>query len=169
MYKLRELQRQDLLAINNWRNTPALIELLGAPFRFINMEVEESWFENYMRNRNTCIRCAIVEDGLDNILGLVSLTNMNAIHRTAEFHIMIGDSCNFGKGIGTFAATTMIKHAFENMNIRRIELNVLRDNERARKLYEKVGFKKEGIREKAVYKSGEYKDLVMYALLKQEG
>lgn len=55
MYKLRELERKDLEQINKWRNDPELIELLGAPYRFINLEVDTKWYENYMGNRNSAI------------------------------------------------------------------------------------------------------------------
>lgn len=51
MYKLRELERKDLNIINKWRNEPELISLLGAPFRYINLDVDIKWFENYMANR----------------------------------------------------------------------------------------------------------------------
>lgn len=51
------------------------------------------------KNQNTTIRCAIVEaTDEDNILSLVSLTNINFIKRSAEFHIMIGDTKNRGNG-----------------------------------------------------------------------
>ena len=40
MYRLRELQRDDLREINIWRNNPDLIKFLGAPFRFINLDTD---------------------------------------------------------------------------------------------------------------------------------
>ena len=40
MYKLRELERKDLKKINSWRNDEEIISLLGAPYRFINQEVD---------------------------------------------------------------------------------------------------------------------------------
>ena len=45
MYKLRELERKDLKKINSWRNDEEIIALLGAPYRFINQEVDEKWYE----------------------------------------------------------------------------------------------------------------------------
>ena len=42
MYKLRELERKDLIIINSWRNDYELIEQLGAPFRYINLEVDQN-------------------------------------------------------------------------------------------------------------------------------
>lgn len=56
MYHLRELERKDLKTINCWRNDPELIAVLGAPFRYINLDVDENWFDGYMSNRGTQVR-----------------------------------------------------------------------------------------------------------------
>lgn len=132
MFRLRELERKDLQEINKWRNNPELIELLGAPFRYINLDVDVKWFESYMNNRGNAVRCAITELNKDDILGLVSLVSINYMNQSAEFHIMIGDKANQGRGIGTFAVKEMLNHAFNNMNLQRVELTVLEDNERAK-------------------------------------
>ena len=110
MYKLRELSRKDLMEINRWRNNPELIKLLGAPFRYIDVQIDERWYENYLSNRNTAIRCAIVNES-DEILGLVSLLEIDRLNQSAEFNIMIGDTNNQGKGIGTFAIKGILQHA----------------------------------------------------------
>jgi len=168
MYKLRELRKEDLPKINEWRNDSELINHLGAPFRYINLEVDYKWYDNYMQKRDTTIRCAIVEaTGEDNILGLVSLTDINFINQSAVFHIMIGDMENRGKGIGYFATTEILKHAFNNVNLNRIELGVLESNTRALRLYEKIGFKREGVKRQSIYKNGKYVNMIMMAILKE--
>lgn len=167
MYRLRELERKDLREINKWRNDKDLIDCLGATFRFINNEVDEKWFDNYMSSRNTQVRCSIVDES-DNILGLVSLVKIDNINQSAELHIMIGGLNNRGKGIGTFAVKGVLNHAFFNLNLNRIELTVLSNNERAIALYEKIGFKREGIKRKARYKNGKFVDMILYSLLKDE-
>ena len=168
MFRLRELERKDLPEINKWRNDPELISFLGAPYRYINLVVDEKWFDSYMANRNSTVRCAIVSDDSDTILGLISLTDINYLNQSATLHIMIGKSDNQEKGIGTFAVKEMVSHAFYNMNLQRVELDVLTDNERAIHLYEKVGFVREGTKRKAVYKNGEFKDMLIYGILKSE-
>lgn len=168
MLYLRELERDDLPVINRWRNDPKLIALLGAPFRYINPEVDTRWFETYMGNRGNAVRCVIMEEGSDEILGLVSLVSINYINQSAEFHIMIGDIQNQGRGIGTYAVHAMLRHAFDNMNLQRVELSVLEDNERAKHLYEKCGFVYEGRKRKANYKDGKFVDMLMYSILKSE-
>lgn len=168
MFYLRELERKDLNIINKWRNDPELIEFLGAPFRYINLDVDVKWYESYMNNRGNVVRCAITEDDKDDILGLVSLVSINYMNQSAEFHIMIGDIQNQGRGIGTYAVNTMLNHAFNNMNLQRVELTVLEENVRARHLYEKCGFVYEGRKRKAKFKNGKFVDMLMYSILKTE-
>lgn len=168
MFYLRELERKDLEKINKWRNDPELIDFLGAPFRYINLDVDIKWYESYMSNRGNAVRCAITSDDRDDILGLVSLVSVNYMNQSAEFHIMIGHKENQGKGIGTFAVREMLNHAFNNMNLQRVELTVLEDNKRAKNLYEKCGFVYEGRKRKAKYKNGKFVDMLMYSILKPE-
>ena len=48
MYKLRGLRNEDILNINNWRNDSEMINHLGAPFRYINLDVDYRWYDNYI-------------------------------------------------------------------------------------------------------------------------
>lgn len=167
MYRLRELERKDIETINRWRNDPELIECLGAPFRFINADVDQRWYDQYMNSRNSCVRCAVVDES-NEILCLVSLMSIDNVNRSAHLHIMIGGAEHRGKGIGTFAVRALISHAFNNLNLRRIELGVLTNNAAAIRLYEKTGFVREGVKRQAVYKNGKYVDLIMMGLLRTD-
>lgn len=169
MYGLRELQREDIQKINNLRNNEELVSLLGGTFRFINIDVDYKWYDNYMNNRDKSVRCAIVEaENKQDILGLVSLTNIDLLNQSSIFHIIIGDSNVRDKGLGYFATSKILLHAFKNMNLHRIELSVLTNNIPAIKLYEKVGFKKEGISRQSVYKEGQFVDVQIMSILKNE-
>lgn len=169
MFKLRELAKDDIKTINKWRNDPELIACLGAPFRFINEDVDADWYSGYMRSRSSCVRCAIVDsENESEILGLVSLVSINNVNRSGELHIMIGGADNRGKGMGTFAVRSMIEHAFYNLNLRRIELGVLETNKAAKALYEKCGFVLEGTKRQYCYKNGSYVDMLMMAVLRDE-
>lgn len=167
MYKLREIARKDIITINKWRNNDKLISNLGAPFRYINEEVDNNWYDNYMKNRANSVRCAITDED-DEIIGLISLVSIDYLNQSGELHIMIGDEKNQGKGIGLFAVKEMINHAFNNLNLHRIELSVLDSNIHAKKLYEKAGFKYEGTKKHAKYKNGKFIDMLIYAILKEE-
>lgn len=168
MPRLRELERKDISEINLWRNRHEVIDMLGAPFRYINEEIDLKWYEDYMCKRNNTVRCAIVGEEIDKILGLASLTDVDSINRSAQFHIMIGSKENWDRGIGTFAVSQMLRHAFFNLNLERVWLTVLKSNDRARHLYEKMGFVYEGELRRAVYKCGHYEDMLVYSILRNE-
>lgn len=168
MFKLRELLREDMQVINTWRNDPELIACLGAPFRYINMDVDNNWYDNYLKNRMTAVRCAIVKRENCELIGLVSLVGIDHLNQSAEFHIMIGNAEQQGKGAGTFATKEMLNHAFNNLNLRRVELTVLDSNTRAQHLYEKIGFVREGTKRVSKFKNGTFVDMHMYAILREE-
>jgi RimJ/RimL family protein N-acetyltransferase len=80
----------------------------------------------------------------------------NRIRHSA--YIVIGMLKEYrGKKIGTKLFEELEKWTLEN-NITRLELTVVKNNEGAIKLYEKVGFKIEGIKEKSMIIDGNYVD-----------
>ena len=168
MYKLRELERKDLPEINKWRNDPKLIESLGAPFRYINLNVDEKWFDNYMSNRSNTVRCAIVTESDDNIIGRVTIASINNINRTATLGIFIGDKDYRDKGYGTEAIKLILEYGFKYMNLNNIKLDLMAFNTRALKCYEKCGFKEYGRRRNCKFVNGKYYDAISMDILAEE-
>lgn len=167
MYRLREIERRDLPVINSWRNDEELISHLGAPFRYIGPEVDDSWFEAYLKNRSSAVRCAVT-DNSDIALGVVYLTSVDSVNRSAVLSVMVGGIENRSHGVGSFAVKEMLRHAFNNLNLNRVELSVLTENVPAIRLYEKLGFVREGVKRQARFKNGRYADLAVYALLRED-
>ena len=62
----------------------------------------------------------------------------------------------------------MFKYGFEQMNLRRINSSVYSFNERSIRMHNKVGFVQEGLRRKAVFKNGQYWDVIEFGLLESE-
>lgn len=81
---------------------------------------------------------------------------------------MIGNEEHRGKGVGTFAVSAMVNHAFFDLNLRRLQLEVLEYNQTAQKLYKKIGFVEEGRKRKAVFKDGQYVDELIMGLFREE-
>jgi RimJ/RimL family protein N-acetyltransferase len=168
MIELRELARTDVPLINGWRRSRALVDGLGAPYRFIGLEVDTAWFETYLGRRGVDVRCAICRTGESEPVGLVSLTNIDPVHRHAEFHLLVGDGVPRGEGIGTAAALAMLRHAFRDLNLRRVYLLVLATNPAAVRVYEKAGFRHEGTLREAAFKNGVFHDLLVMGVLSSE-
>lgn len=165
---LRELSKDDIVILNKWRNDKDIVDSLGCPFRFIDVNVDHEWYQNYLRTRSSSIRLAICLKESGYMVGAVYLLNIDWLSKSCEFSIWIGDKQVQGKGIGEEATRLAIHHAFADLNINRIYLSVVTDNIRALNLYKKVGFKEEGVARDAIYKNGQYKDLVLMGMLSRE-
>jgi len=75
----------------------------------------------------------------------------------------------WGKGIASEAVKVLINFLFEEVNINRIQAEVMPLNETSKKVLLKNGFLKEGLLRQATFWSGKgVVDLEIYGLLKEE-
>jgi len=101
---------------------------------------------------------AIVLNEGNEMIGNISLMEINNKNRTATVGLFIGEETRRGKGYGTQAIKLLLQYGYETLNINNFMLHVHGDNERAIACYKKVGFKEIGRRRQAVYKNGAYID-----------
>lgn len=99
-------------------------------------------------------------------IGRVSIENINYINRSGELKIFIKEDFH-GKGYGVEACKLIMLHSFNELNLRRIELGTLESNTSMIGLADRLGFKKEGTRKTAVYKNGEYVDVLEYGYVRK--
>ena len=88
--------------------------------------------------------------------------------RSANFRIAIFHSENCSKGIGTWVTLLTRDFAFEKLKLHRLELDVFSFNKRAQRVYEKMGFKMEGIRRDAIFDGQNYADDIIMSILEDE-
>ncbi|MBM6614870.1 GNAT family N-acetyltransferase [Desemzia sp. RIT804] len=108
---------------------------------------------------------ALKEKEEDTFIGWVSLSDVQFKNRGAELSIAILDEKNRHKGYGTDALNLMCKFGFYELGLHKIRLSVHSNNEGAIKLYEKIGFKKEGIDREGLFQDGKWLDVYYYGLL----
>lgn len=104
----------------------------------------------------------------DQFVGFVSLMNIQWRNRDCTVGIGIGAAENRGKGYGTDAMRLALRFAFDEMVLHRVSLTVIADNEAARHVYEKVGFRREGVKRGALLRSGQRTDVLYYGILIDE-
>ena len=95
--------------------------------------------------RNEIFFWAIIIRETNKHIGNIKIDPINRKHRFGEYGIMIGDRDAWGKGFGKEASLAVINYFFEIIKLRKINLGVIKDNIGALKLYESIGFKKEGL------------------------
>ncbi|NOR69318.1 MAG: GNAT family N-acetyltransferase [Methylomarinum sp.] len=167
-YYLRDICSSDIKTIHTWRNDAEIVAGLGASYRYVNLQTEETWFATYQSNRSTQVRLGIINKQDDHLIGMSNLVKIDSLARSAEFSLQIGDKEFWGIGVGKWATKFTIMHGFNNLNLNRIYLYVLADNIPAQAVYRAVGFLREGVLREAVFKEGKYKDLIVMSVLRQE-
>lgn len=81
---------------------------------------------------------------------------------------MIGESDYLGKGFGTETVQVLVEYAFAHLNMNKVHLTALADNQRAVASYRKVGFVKEGLFKDHVWSNGSWHDVVFMAIFRND-
>lgn len=102
------------------------------------------------------------------IVGESVLNEIDQESRCANFRIALFHSSEFGKGLGSWAIEKTLEFAFDDIKLHRVELDVFSFNLRAIHVYEKAGFKHEGVLRDAVKDGEAYADDILMAILEDE-
>ena len=165
---LRALEPEDYLSLYKWRNDFKITDLLGGNRFYVSKHREKQWVESSIKEDKTNLRMAICFSESQCFIGLVNLTNIDHVNKKAEFSIFIGDKGIHGKGYGSISTKLILKHAFEKLNLNKVWLSVLQSNKVGQYLYQKIGFKIDGIIRQDIFKNNKYHDLIIMSMLKNE-
>ncbi|MBM6862070.1 GNAT family N-acetyltransferase, partial [Clostridium saudiense] len=99
----------------------------------------------------------IIFDLHNNILGEAVLMEIDDDNKSCHFRIAIFNKDLCGQGIGYKATLEVLRVAFEELKLHRVELEVFDYNLRAKKMYEKAGFKVEGLKRDGIFIENEFK------------
>lgn len=159
---LRRLKEKDAPFMLEWMHDSEINCYFQYPFKEMTIEGVKSFIENSFSEENK--HFAIV-DSNDEYLGTISLKNISYKNKNAEYAIVTRKKAQ-GTGIAMQSTKELLEYAFKELGLHKIYLNVLEDNIRARRFYEKCGFKQEGISQDSVVVSNEYKSLAWYGILR---
>ena len=107
-------------------------------------------------------------DPAGKIIGESTINEIDWELRSANFRIGIFRPAARGKGIGSWMVEVTRDFAFEALKLHRLELDVFSFNPRARRVYEKAGFKVEGVLRDAMKDGDRYADDILMAILEDE-
>ncbi|MBP8879993.1 MAG: GNAT family protein [Dermatophilaceae bacterium] len=101
-------------------------------------------------------------------VGEVVLFELHEEHEAMTFRIALVGPEVFDRGYGTDATRLVRDFAFGPLGLRRLSLDVDAANERARRVYRRLGFVEEGRRREARLVDGEWHDVIDMALLSSD-
>lgn len=162
---LRALERDDLKRMHELRRNVELVEWAGDywwPRPFADIE------KNYEKYLDEPDKSEFVIEVDGKVIGDIGLHTKDRRAGATDFGLGIYDPDYVGKGYGPDAIRVFLRWVFHNQNWRRIWLQTTAPNERAIKAYRKCGFVEEGRLRQQAFVNGEYVDVVLMGLLRNE-
>jgi RimJ/RimL family protein N-acetyltransferase len=165
--RLRAFREDDLKNSVAWLNNPTVTRYL-LNMRPWSLVEEKAWLDRVMKNEDPSSATFVIETNDGEYVGSAGLMHIDPRNRAAEAGIVIGRPEEWGRGQGTDAMKTLLKHGFEELNLHRIALRVYTFNERAIRSYQKLGFVEEGRLRQAMFRHGAWHDVILMAILADE-
>lgn len=115
----------------------------------------------------TLFQWGIARNAGDAVIGTATLHHMDAPNRRAEIGFAVARD-QWGRGYATEAVARLIRHAFDDLGMHRLEADPDPRNAASIRVLEKLGFKYEGLLRERYFHDGEPQDAAYYGLLRQE-
>lgn len=161
---IRKFEKTDIPKKVEWINNPENNQYLHYDIP-ICVEKTEKWFDSHLGEK-TRYDAVIEVDGVP--VGTIGLLEIDRKNSKAEYYIAMGETAYKGKGIAKEASRLILEYGFEELGLNRIYLFTEVENVAAQKLFERVGFVREGVIRQDIISHGKYVDRIAYRFLRED-
>lgn len=165
---LRKMTLGDAELYNAWRNNMEVMRSTNPSLDLYSLEETTAFIEQVILGSHNAGSYIILEKDKNVPIGIVSLINIDYKNRNAECIIDIGEKEYWGKGYGAEGLKLLLDYAFYELNMHRLSLKVFSFNDRAIRLYRKIGFQHEGTSRESLFRAGQWHDIIHMGLLQRE-
>jgi len=163
---LRAMQQADMEMIVEMFNSPEIESLVQGWTFPMSLEQQNKWFERNINDQSDFH--FVIECPNEGAVGIATLKDIDWKNRRAGQGIKIRSSKYRARGIGTDTVMAIMRYAFDELGLHRLDSGRFEDNIASRKLYEKCGWHTEGRRREYIYKNGSWRDWVYMGILESE-
>jgi RimJ/RimL family protein N-acetyltransferase len=164
--ELRAIERGDLPLLNQWANDPEIQRMLGGWHFPTSLQDQEAWFSSL--SCNSLNQRFAIEAGDMGLIGTANLVSIDWKNRNAFHGMMLGDKNMRGKGYGVDTIRAIMRYAFDELGLHRLDTDIIVYNEASLRAYiEKCGWVEEGRRSGWYFREGRCWDKVMVGITRQ--
>lgn len=166
---LRAFEPEDYKLINQWRQDEEVVKLLGGNHHYVSSERDKQWVLDKIFNdvESVYLAVCLIED--DRMIGYTCITHIDLRNQKAEAGgTLIGEKTLWGKGYGREAAELRLRYLFQQYPVNRNYVYCLEEHEATVKMLLSLGYKREGVLRQDVFKNGEFKNMLLFSLLREE-
>ena len=128
------------------------------------------YYDHYLKRikRGVTQGCFIYDNETDKLAGVININNILLGSIRSASLGYYGDQEFAGKGHMTEAMGLVLDYAFTTIGLHRLEANIQPENNRSKKLVQRLGFRKEGFSPKYLQIGGKWCDHERWAILAEE-
>lgn len=160
---LRPLTKQDLSFVLDWRNSPQVRKSMYSSHKISESE-HLAWFERIENEPSS--KWYIHENVFGEPDGVVYFSQYKSANHSAFWGFYA--SPDSSPGTGTHIGLDALNKAFSELNLHKLNAEVLCTNERSLVFHKKLGFTQEGHFRDFHYDGHNYLDVIRFGMLKSE-
>jgi [ribosomal protein S5]-alanine N-acetyltransferase len=161
---LKPVEESDLKELLDMQWDRDLMKYMN--FKPLSYENQKDWFRTQDKNTISFVVFLKQPEKLE-LIGLATLNQINQLHQRASWGLKIKSNLQ-SKGVGFEASIILMHYGFSNLNLQKIHGDIVVDNIANRKMCQKIGAREEGILTRHYYQNGEFNDVVLVGILKEE-
>ncbi|MFQ5498599.1 MAG: UDP-4-amino-4,6-dideoxy-N-acetyl-beta-L-altrosamine N-acetyltransferase [Candidatus Zixiibacteriota bacterium] len=158
-YRLRPIVESDLEMVRNWRNRDRIRKYMYTD-HVISPAEHAEWFERLQsdESRETCVM-----EYCDRPAGIVNYTRIDRATKKCLWGFYLAEP-NLPRGSGTMLGYQSLEYAFGPLSMRTVTGEVLDFNEPSQRLFERLGFSRDGLRKEPVIKDERIVEVHLYSM-----
>ena len=163
---LRAIEPQDLEVLYKLENDTDIWEISGTNSPY-SKHVLKLYLDNAHRDIYDVKQLRLCICNFDGkVVGLIDLFDFDPKNHRAGLGIIVLDTANRNKGIGTEAISLLCEYSFSTLQLKQLYANILEDNKSSVHLFEKLGFQLVGLKKDWIYSDETYKNELLYQKIK---
>jgi len=164
---LKAIELEDLELLNKWGNDPEIQYWLGG-WHFPTNKIDiQKWHSN-LSTSSTNQRFSIYTDDLG-LIGTANLVDIDWKNKNAFHGMLLGDKEIRGKGFAVDTVMAIMKYAFEELGLNRLDGSIIEYNEASIKMYiGKCGWREEGRQRNWYFRKNRYWDKIIVGITKED-
>jgi RimJ/RimL family protein N-acetyltransferase len=167
--RIRPHRPGDLKRLHRWQNDLALLASNASVVESQNLRRTSTQLRKWIETDDRAfLRAAVDLKETGEFIGFAQLALIDEVNRNCRIGLTIGERRLWDQGLGTELLQALIEIGFSRIHLHRITGEVYASNDRASRVFAKVGFRKEGVLRQSVYRNGTWIDEIVFGLLSDE-
>lgn len=164
---LRAIEEEDLPTLHKWANDPEIWYMLGGWHFPSSMAYQKKWFME-LQNDSLNQRFAIESPDMG-LIGTANLIEIDWKNNHAFHGMMLGDKDIRGKGYGIDTIMAIMRYAFGELHLERLDGSMIEYNEISLIVYcKKCGWKEEGRMRNWYFRKNRYWGKIIVGITRQD-